>query len=330
MNTVDSKSVIFAVLAENSICPSRGIFKTLVHHTAYQIRIKLTRLKQVIHDRGNENKKQGTESQLDMQVDAEGSAEFNDYDTSGFELLDESESVGLNDIDSSDVELLDKAGSPVLVSPVSGARMKGVKVKRLRGRRMVKRAMHSKLKTKRDSPASREVPHERDSPATREALPKRDYPATRKALDKLFVVGENRTSKEKPQSEKTQQESVQDEGIDPKEKSHSKLIVNLGDLSDDVNMNPVVVIRRMNESEIMMKKMESTPSKTAPALTTRSGRTVKRKTWTDHEVGEIPVSTNGECEYVVRRKVTGYESETPHYMDLIPEDDIEDWSGSGL
>ena len=67
---------------------------------------------------------------------------------------------------------------------------------------------------------------------------------------------------------------------------------NLSDELTDRDSASVVVMEIISESEMM--KMESAPSRTVPVQTTRSGRKVKRKTWTDHEMDEIPLSTNGQ------------------------------------
>ena len=61
-----------------------------------------------------------------------------------------------------------------------------------------------------------------------------------------------------------------------------KLFVNLSELSDDVDFNPKVFLRRVDEFEIKKRR-------TSAVQMTRSGRKIRKKTWWD-EVDEIPTS----------------------------------------
>lgn len=61
-----------------------------------------------------------------------------------------------------------------------------------------------------------------------------------------------------------------------------KLFVNLSELSDDVDFNPKVFLRRVDEFEIKKRR-------TSAVQMTRSGRKIRKQTWWD-EVDEIPTS----------------------------------------
>ena len=61
-----------------------------------------------------------------------------------------------------------------------------------------------------------------------------------------------------------------------------KLFVNLSEPSDDLDFNPKVFLRRIDESEIKKRR-------TSVVQMTRSGRKIQKKTWWD-QVDEIPTS----------------------------------------
>ena len=257
-----SKPVLLDVLVENTSWPLPGICKT-PDETTCHIRIDLVKIKDVIREQGKD-------------VPAEGS-------TAGTEVI-----VKLNEATRTEMLVAvvesDEEGVEQRSTAVHTNKSKDTTIK-TEAQSFARGKGHRISIQKSDNDTTVEAPSDKSEVCSSENGIIADEPSAPRVP--MSRIGRNIKRKlHHDELETSQKENVENKVKKSKNKydrgkeQDFKVFVNLSDLSDDVDFNPKVFLRRIDESEIKKRR-------TSVVQMTRSGRKICKNTWWD-EVDEIP------------------------------------------